>query len=149
MKHLAYIDGDGKVQCESLQKEIHLMKQKGVKQLVFTVEEFRQKRSSPQNRYYHGVVVELIYRGMQDAGIDRLYDHGPMLTKDRTHDYLKDMFLKAPGPFGEITRSTTELNTQEFGEYIERCVQFAAEYLNVVIPPPGEQMSLIEQEQAA
>jgi hypothetical protein len=146
MKHYGHFDRNGKLQCESFTKELRALKEKGVP-VVLTCAEFKEKRSSQANRYYWGICVELIHRALNEGGIE--------ISREGTHELLRVRFLSVDHPIGTdgefVTRvrSTTELDKEEFGAYIERCVQFASEYLNVVIPPPGEQMSLIEQEQAA
>ena len=101
----------------------------------------KPKRSSPANRYYWGVVVELIYLALKDTGWE--------VNREGTHELLRVRFLSEDKPIGNdgefVTRvkSTTELDSVEFGTYIERCKQFAAEYLNTVIPEPNEQLTLV------
>lgn len=108
--------------------------------LEFTVCKSKAKRSSPQNRYYFGVIVNMIHRGLKDGGMD--------MSREGTHELLRFRFLAVDTPIGEdgefisTIRSTTELDKEEFGIYIDQCKQFAAEYLNLVIPEPNEQMQL-------
>lgn len=102
-------------------------------EVIVTIEPRKAARSQPQNRYYWGVVVELI---SEHTGY----------TPEELHDYLKAKFLpKAlalPDANGVIVDefviggSTTKLNKLEFGEYVERIRQWAAETLDVVIPDP-------------
>jgi len=109
--------------------------------VVLTIAEFRDKRSNQANRYYWGIVVEIIYRALKESGWE--------ITREGTHEMLRFRFLREDRPLGEhgdefvtTVKSTTELDRDEFRAYIERCVQFAAEYLNVVIPPPLVQEKL-------
>lgn len=135
-KHYGYFR-DGKLKADTFKEALRRLTGKPV---VLTVSEFRETRSNQANRYYWGVVVELIHDALNDAGWE--------VTKEGTHDMLKFRFLREDKPIGNdgefITtiKSTSELDTMEFGEYIEHCVRFAAEYLNTVIPPPGEQQEL-------
>lgn len=105
-----------------------------------TVQRLQGGRSSQANRYYHGVVVDLIYRALRQGGME--------ITRQGTHELLKYRFLREDHPIGEdgeyvtTVKSTTALDKEEFGAYLERCIQFASEYLNTVIPPPGEQVSM-------
>jgi hypothetical protein len=97
------------------------------------------KRSSPQNRYYHGVVVQMVQQGLREIGY--------CLSADETHFFLKSKFnpVHVPNKFGEaieLPGTTTELNKIEFGEYIERIAQWAAEYLSVVIPPANADLKM-------
>lgn len=89
------------------------------------------KRSLPQNRYYHGIVVQSVMLGLREIGYS--------LSHDETHFFLKSKFnpVQIPSKDGEVIElpgSTTQLNKLEFSEYIEKISQWAAEYLGVVIP---------------
>jgi hypothetical protein len=97
------------------------------------------KRSLPQNRYYHGVVVQMVMMGLREIGY--------CLSHDETHFFLKQKFnpIEIPGNGGlviEIPGTTTQLNKIEFGEYIDRISQWAVEYLNVVIPPANADLTM-------
>lgn len=69
------------------------------------------------NRYYWGHVVPAIRRGCNDMG--NQWDN------NETHDQLKRMFT----PTGSIK----PLTKPQFRRYVDRCCQFAAEFLGVVI----------------
>ena len=90
-------------------------------------------RSIQQNRYYFGVVVELL---AEHTGY----------TRDETHDILKMQFLpkqlavcdgngEVKGEF-VVGGSTRKLTTTEFQQYIEAIQRWAAETLDVFIPDP-------------
>lgn len=136
--HYGYIK-DGRLQADTFREALRALDGKAV---ALTVEEYREKRSNQANRYYHGIVVDLIHRALIDGGWE--------ITREGTHEMLKFRFLRVDKPIGNdgeyvtLVRSTTELDRQEFGDYIEACVRFAAEYLGVVIPPPMEQMQIDE-----
>ena len=129
----------GKLHADTFKAALRALGARGVP-VVLTVEEDKGKRSSQANRYYWSVIVELIHAGMKDAGHE--------VTREGTHELLKFRFLKEDRPLGTdgefvtFVKSTTELNREEFGAYLEHCIRFAAEYLNVVIPEPGTQMEL-------
>lgn len=99
------------------------------------------KRSDAQNRYYFGLVVPLIQKGIDDLGTE--------LTKEETHEFLKakfnaDEIQVADKETGEILyesipKSTTRLNKADFFAYIEQIQRWAAEFLNIEIPDPGVQ----------
>jgi hypothetical protein len=100
---------------------------------VITFEPRKAARSVLQNRYYWGVVVDL------------LSDHTGF-SPEELHEILKAKFLpkklavcdgngEVQGEF-VIGGSTAKLNKLEFGEYVERIRQWAAESLDVVIPDP-------------
>ena len=89
-----------------------------------TIEKYIQKRSSQQRKYYFGVVVKLIA------------DHCGM-TPQEAHEALKWMFLQERGEYMPTVRSTAKLTTKEFMDYIEQCVIWAAEFLQIVVPDPN------------
>lgn len=135
-KHYGYFR-DGKLHADSFKEALRGLTGRAV---VLTVAEFRESRSNQANRYYWGVCVELIYAALKESGWE--------ITREGTHELLKFRFLKedralgGDGEFVTFVKSTTELNREEFGAYIEHCIRFAAEYLNVAIPEPGTQMEL-------
>ena len=98
------------------------------------------KRSDQQNRYYFGIVVPLVQKGIKDLGTE--------LTKEETHEFLKAKFNyteitnEETGEYVQVPRSTTILNKEMFSEYIAKIQQFAAEFLNINIPDPGQQMEV-------
>lgn len=97
------------------------------------------KRSDQHNRYYFGLVVPLVQNGIRDLGTE--------LTKEETHEWLKGKFnftevMNQDGIVEQVPRSTTILNKEKFSEYIAKIQQFAAEFLNIVIPDPGQQMMI-------
>lgn len=97
------------------------------------------KRSLPQNKYYHAVVVQMVMMGLREIGY--------CLSHDETHFFLKQKFnpVNIPNKNGEaieLPGTTTQLNKTEFSEYIERIAQWAVEYLNVVIPPAGKNLTM-------
>lgn len=114
------------------------------KPLTLTVERKKKKRSSPQNRYYWGVVVPIIQLGLLDAGWDRI-----ACSKDNVHELLKSKFLPnrevtnlKTGEIMEMPGSTAECTTTEMMEYIDEITAFAAEFLGVQIPAPNEELEL-------
>ena len=109
------------------------------------VEKLKKNRSNQQSRYYWGVVCQIVKDGLKHNGYDEIN------TPELAHECLKMLFLKKSMPnmeTGEViefTGSTTDLSTVEFNEYIEKILKWAAEYLNVIIPLPGEQTDLFLQ----
>jgi hypothetical protein len=91
------------------------------------IKRYRPKRTNQQNKYYWSTVVQMI---ADETG----------MSKDHTHDALRQKFLTVPGdgPL-RVIRSTTELTTVEMMKYVDECVLFAAEFLQIVIPQPDYQ----------
>jgi hypothetical protein len=102
----------------------------------------KNSRSLPQNAFYWAVVVPMVKKGFQDIGYNEV-------TSDNiTHEILKAKFLRTEigqetGYPVEVIRSTAELTTVEFMEYIANIQQFAAEFLNVIIPDPNQQLTIL------
>lgn len=98
------------------------------------------KRSSQQNRYYHGICVPLVQSGIKDLGTD--------LTHDETHEFLKARFNYSEvvntetGEAVQVPRSTTLLSKEAFSDYISKIQQFGSEFLGIVIPDPNQQLSI-------
>ena len=110
------------------------------KKVEIRVEKKRKKRSTLQNAYYWSVVIPMVKKGY--------YDVGDIYTLKETHNELKKMFIikekvnYKTGEIKQITGSTTELTTTEMMEYFAQIQQFAAEYLSIVIPDPGQQIEI-------
>ena len=88
------------------------------------LEKVRGTRTQKQNRYYWGVVLELIA------------EHTGYLAEE-VHEVMKSKFLRQKKVWrgGEITvlRSTSDLTSDEFGEYIEQVRAEGAE-MEIDIP---------------
>jgi hypothetical protein len=96
------------------------------KRFELTLEKERHARTLSQNAYYWGVVVEILrnYFGYES---------------EEMHEALKFKFLKKFEDSDLVTvGSTTKLSTIEFGEYIDRIMEWAAKEYQVVIPTAGE-----------
>ena len=106
-----------------------------------------KQRSSEQNRYYWGAVIPAIVQGFRDLGND--VQPGNPEDAEVIHQYLKARFLPprevadASGEAHRLPGSTAGLSTAKFMDYIAAVQQFGAEYLNVNIPEPGEQITLL------
>lgn len=138
MKHVfhGYMKG-GKLQCAAF---VEWLGMPGRESVTIVASDTRPKRSNQANKYYWSVVVELIYLALKESGWE--------VNREGTHELLRVRFLSEDKPIGKdgefVTRvkSTTELDSKEFGEYVEACKRFAAEYLNVNVPDPEEQIEL-------
>lgn len=102
----------------------------------------KNKRSNPQNAYYWAAVIPLVQQGIKDLGTE--------VTKEETHEFLKSKFNfleivnTETAQCERIPRSTTALSKSEFSEYVAKIQQFAAEFLNTVIPDPGQVLELYQ-----
>lgn len=104
------------------------------------VERIYKKRSNPQNAYLWGVVYPLILQGLKDLGYE-------LVTPEQVHELMKFKFLQTEiankdGEYIETIRSTTELTTTEFMDYLAEIWTWSKEYLNIYIPEPNEKMEM-------
>lgn len=107
---------------------VHLERYNG-KAVVVSFAKPKSTRSLKQNAYLWGVVYQFIAA------------HTGMSTED-VHDWCKDEFLPRrfvtlAGKEKEIRKTTTELTTGEFNEFVERVTAWAAQELGVSVPEPG------------
>ena len=95
------------------------------KRVRISVELERSGRSNAQNRYFHGVIVQMIsdHTGYEPEEVKAI---------------LKSMFLKAERDGREYVRETHRLDTAEMAEFTDRCIRWAAVELQMVIPSPNE-----------
>lgn len=107
----------------------------------------RKRRSNKQNAYYHAVVCSMVMEGFQGIGYREVTD------SEMAHRVLAGRFLKrrmVNDETGEIIsewiESTRKLSTTEMEEYLDKCRQFAAEYLGISIPLPNQQGSFFENQ---
>ncbi len=82
-----------------------------------------KNRSNQQNRYYWGVVIDIIGKELG-------------YSPDETHEALKIKFLLDRRGKIPTIKSTAILTTKEFEEYLENIKRWASEFLSVVLPDP-------------
>lgn len=97
------------------------------KWIWLTVERFSKQRSLNQNRYYWGVVINIL---KDEIGY----------TKNEMHDALRRHFLtvEEEGKILPTVKSTTELDTMGFEEYLQEVREWADTEMDIVIPLPNE-----------
>jgi hypothetical protein len=87
------------------------------------IKELGSERTQQQNRYMWGVVYRLV---AEHTGY----------TVEETHQVFRDRFLTYRKGKFEFTKSTTDLNTKEFGEYLDKVIDYAQQELEIIIPEP-------------
>jgi hypothetical protein len=93
--------------------------------VVMTVKKLKKGRSNNQNRYYWGVVITIL---SQELGY----------TREEMHEALKWKFLRVEKRMLPTTRSTSDLDTKTFEDFLEEVRRWAATDLNIQIPLPNE-----------
>lgn len=104
--------------------------------------EDKNKRTSQQNRYMH-LMFSMIQQGFRDIG------YREVRTTEDAKEIMKARFLKytidnGTGGKIEMVKRTRDLTKDEMAEFIDSCIQFAAENLSVVIPAPNTQFAIFE-----
>jgi hypothetical protein len=102
----------------------HVAKFSG-QEIAVSVTKWRKPRSDNQNSYYWGCVIEL------------LSEHSGY-TPDEMHEALKQLFLTDKTLQIPKVKSTTDLNTLEFEEFLSKVRIWASVELQVNIPFPRE-----------
>ena len=85
-------------------------------------------RSLPQNRCYWGLVLPTI---ANDIGYSTEELHEALKMK-----FLPREYVMLGDKEQEVRKSTTQLSTIEFNQYLEAIIAFAGTELGVSIPPP-------------
>jgi hypothetical protein len=105
------------------------------------------KASSQSRRYYFGVIVREI--------TDELRRLGNKVDEELVHELLKlecnKQYLRNEDGvvIGEVGGTTTDHNPEERSEFLEACIQYAAEKLGLAISPPNTQASLFNEKNKA
>lgn len=134
-----YITEAGVLHIQNRKRLEEWSRQNAGKQVQIRIEKRGSKRSSPQNRYYHGVVVQEVKLGFLNIGYE--------MTAEQTHEWLKERFnpIAVENKLGvtiDMPGSTTQMTKSQFSEYIEKIARFASEYLGIVIPAPNEHLEM-------
>ena len=108
------------------------------KQIVITIKESKKSRRHVFNKFYWGVVVRPIFKGLYDIGYNT-----SEIDEESIHAYLKSKFLTKriandEGEFIELQSSTRKMTNTQMLEYLEQVVQWAAEFLGIQINFPWE-----------
>ena len=105
---------------------VHLLRYEG-QQVEFSLRKKKSQRSSEQNRAYFGIAVEIL---CEHTGFSR----------EEMHEALKQKFASRIDEKTGLTivESTASMDTVRFMRYYDDIQKWAAEFLNVYIPSPGE-----------
>ncbi len=101
------------------------------KEVEVVVRKKKKHRSNPQNKYYWGIVIDIV-------------SGATGFTPQEAHDAMRYKFLAEisdmPNNNGRLvkSKSTSELTTVEFLDYIAQIQRWASEFLDCYIPDPNE-----------
>ena len=104
-------------------------------EVLIEINKLPLKRSLAQNKYSWSCVVAA-FRSLWNDALG-------CITKEASHDMLRANFLPLEitspktGEVVRISKSTTELSTKEFGEYIDACRHYYLMETGEEIPEPS------------
>jgi hypothetical protein len=104
--------------------------------------ERKDKRSTQQNRYLHGVMLPIIRDALREAGWNQIK------TIEDAKDFVKLQFLKydlvneKTGEVKEGYRNTSALTKLQFMELVQDVQIWLQEYFSIYLPLPGEQTKM-------
>jgi len=127
------IDNAGKIPVKAKERFVEIFKHLSGKRIGVKIERLKKKRSLMQNAYYWAVVIPVFaeYMGYSKSEYEIV------------HGILKEMFLRTIETKNNIeyarVKSTSELSTMEFMEFIQDLQRFGAEQ-GLNIPDPNEEV---------
>jgi hypothetical protein len=98
--------------------------------VTITIDARRPKRTSPQNRFWHGIVIPLF---AEHCG----YDVDDMKDELALQLIPRELVDMATGEIRIVPGHTSKLNTAQFADLIERAQRLGAE-MGIVIPDPND-----------
>jgi hypothetical protein len=104
--------------------------------VTITIEKTKRKRSNPQNAFYWGCVLPYITWEIIELGNEWTDEDSHILMRSKF--LQKAILINDDGEFVTKTKSTTELDTVQWEEYITKIRAWASEMLNIEIPLPNE-----------
>ena len=144
LEYSGKVTDQGRLELPSkrLAQEIKVFSGKEVKVII---RRKKKVRSSLQNRYYWGCMVRMVLDALVDIGHNELQSGNPD-SMQIVHEFLKGKFLigadivDTQGNVERLPPTTQKLSTVEFIDYKADIQQWAAEFLNIIIPDPNEQI---------
>jgi hypothetical protein len=104
-------------------------------ELYGEVRAVKEAKTAKQIRYYYGLVIPAICNGLKDAGYNGI-------TEIDVHQFLKDRFYykevlnENTGELLKFSRTLAESDINEMSEFIDNCIRFAEDALDIIVPPP-------------
>jgi hypothetical protein len=101
--------------------------------------EAHSKRTLQQNAWFHAVLPDIL-QGLRDAGFNEVKN-----TED-AKDVVKALFFKKEITNGsetfQVIEGTSKQSKLNFAEKADEIIRWAAEYLNIDVAPPNEQLTI-------
>jgi hypothetical protein len=132
---------DGKLQ-KNVQEEFDSdLKDFEGQQVILKLAKKRKNRSLEQNKYYFHIICNAFIEGVKDKW-------GHEIGKEEAHNNLKkecnfeELIGEDTGEIFRLVKSTANLDTLKFEEYLDRCRKFIWEWFGVHVALPNEQMEI-------
>lgn len=120
------------------------------RELIGSFEVDYDKRSLAQNNYLWAVAHKHVLQGFIDAGTEGLRhckrDYEMIHNEVYKPKFVKNGYqlIDAHGQVKDIPPSTKRQTKKEFMKSLDEYIQWAAEYLNVYIPLPGDDFQPVQ-----
>lgn len=141
LQYFGNIDVAGKLSLTNNKAFLSDLKDLAGKEVRITIEH-KSKRSDPQNRFFHGVIVPIVKAHLLDLGWKEAK------SNEWVKNYIKYNCLiieNSNDDTGETIKTlgeTSALTTSEFKDFIADVQQWCAETLGLLIPDPGQSMTM-------
>ena len=142
LKYFGSVCENGKLTIFNKKGFINELKYFNGKEVELTVRRKLKKRSNGQNRYFHGLAIPIIKHRLIELGFEEAFDN------EWVKDFVKFNCLKieivnpSTGELMQTLGKTSNLNTIEFGEMVEKLVRWCAQDLEIELPYPNEKLTL-------
>jgi hypothetical protein len=100
------------------------------------------KRTLPQNRYLHGVLIPEFRKALNSVGYDEVKNDSQAKLILKTMFLTRSTTNKETGQILEFVEDTHNLTTVELNTLIDEVIKFCAEHMSYQIAYPNEQMML-------
>lgn len=135
-RHIAYgeVDERGVPHAYDKKSTLDFCAQHPGKRIEISYKVVDDHDTSRQRGYYRGVVVPNVRLGFLNLGV--------RMSEAKVHEELRRMssvgvhFIDIGPNTIQDVKSTADFEKEDWQEYIDEVIQFAAEHLNVVVPEP-------------
>lgn len=104
--------------------------------------ELKSKRSLEQNSYFHAVCLPIVRSHLLDLGWKEARSSEWVKDYIKFHCLIKEYINPETGEVMKSLGKTSGLSTSEFKEFVEDVQHWAATELDLIIPDPGQKLSL-------
>jgi NinB protein len=137
---LSCLVSNGRIPLETSQAVAAAIRRMEGKRLVISLREQKRTRSNNQNAFYWAVVIPLVLEMFVEAGNDTNPEEVHLFLKENVGGSVCVKVLLTPdGKRCPVLRSSADLSTAEFEDFLERVRAWAAE-MGTQIPLPNENL---------